>query len=64
MQSGTWTKDGKTGTFNSKIEVKGDKFCFIIGDKKEYCVSVYTDASTIYETDGKKVEATHTKPAM
>jgi len=54
-QTGTWEGGGKKGTFTGKIRVKGDLWCYKIGNNKETCDSVYMDGQDIYEVNAKGV---------
>jgi hypothetical protein len=46
---GSYQLDAHQGTFDGKIRVSGDKFCYLAGYNDERCNSVYVDGVDIYE---------------
>ena len=52
---GTWESGGQSGNFTGAVQVKGDKWCYVNGNKKQVCDSVYMDGDDIYEVNAKGI---------
>lgn len=46
---GTWQLGSRTGSFDGKIRIARDRFCYMAGPRDERCNYVYRDAEDIYE---------------
>lgn len=46
---GTYALGSRKGTFDGKIRIAGDRFCFRAGSPGERCNYVYIDGDDIYE---------------
>jgi hypothetical protein len=46
---GTYALGFRKGTFDGKIRIAGDRFCYRAGSPRERCNYVYVDGADIYE---------------
>ena len=53
--SGTFVDGKGKGTWSGTVRISGDRFCRKISKRREGCVSVYVDGTTIYEVNGSGV---------
>lgn len=52
---GTYALGSRNGTFDGKIRIAGDRFCYRAGSPGERCNYVYIDGADIYEVRGSGI---------
>jgi hypothetical protein len=52
---GTYSLGARRGTFEGKIRISGDRFCYKAGSPGERCNYVYIDGVDIYEVKGSGI---------
>lgn len=52
---GTYELGSRKGTFEGKIRIVGDRFCYRAGSPGERCNYVYLDGADIYEVRGSGI---------
>jgi hypothetical protein len=52
---GTYALGSRRGTFDGRIRIAGDRFCYKAGSPGERCNYVYMDGADIYEVRGSGI---------